>query len=76
MIRGVVRWAVSDSTAADLKLGDDVFLASGDIPIHTCHPVGDVEKIGQVPRLGVQTLPHLVGVEIDNVGELFIQLPS
>ncbi|WP_211270986.1 hypothetical protein, partial [Streptomyces yerevanensis] len=53
----------SDSAAAISKLGDDDFLTRVDGTVHRGHPVGHVEEVAQIPRLGVYALPHLGGVD-------------
>ncbi|MFJ6662201.1 hypothetical protein ACIQNG_38530 [Streptomyces sp. NPDC091377] len=60
------------SAAALSKLGYDGFLACVDSAIHRGHPVGYLEEVAQIPSLGVYAPPHLDGVEVDEVGELFV----
>lgn len=40
--------------------------------VHNGPPVRHVEEVTQIPWLGFQASPHLDGVDIDKVSELFV----
>lgn len=67
-----IRLNGSGSAAAISKLGDDCSLERVHGTIYSGHPVGRVKDVTQIPWLGVQALPHLGGVDINNVLELSI----
>jgi hypothetical protein len=44
-----------------LKLGENGLLARVDVTVHRGHPLGRVENVAQITRLGVHALPYFVG---------------
>lgn len=54
----------SGSATATSEFGDDGPLEGVDCTIHRSHPVGHIEDVTQIPRLGVQAPPYLGGFNV------------